>query len=266
MLLAIDKFPFWEDIRGICSDIDDTLTENAIISANTKSHLEALVRHGIKMIAVTGRSLAWSQKLIEECPVFLAIVAENGGVAITPTVGGSWEVSYFTEDEVQRKKNTQVLKEVLLQIQQSIPNAKPSLDNSGRVTDLAIDHHETHYLPPNDIIQVVDIMRQNGLQVTVSSIHINGWFGDYNKWLGTRWLFKKLYNRDLSAELNHWLYVGDSKNDEMMFEHFIHTFGVANIKDYLSELDHPPRYITRGHQGRGFVEIAQKILSHSKKS
>jgi len=98
------------------------------------------------------------------------------------------------------------------------------------------------------------------MQATISSIHINGWYGQHNKLSGARWWVRTLWGRDLDQELDAWVYVGDSTNDQLMFEHFPHSIGVANIARFLPELKHPPRYITSQERGAGFAEVAQAIL------
>ena len=99
------------------------------------------------------------------------------------------------------------------------------------------------------------------MNATVSSIHINGWYGDHNKLSGARWIVRELLGRELDDEIDRWVYVGDSTNDVLMFEHFPHSVGVANIRRFEAELSHPPRYITPGERGAGFAEVAQAILA-----
>ena len=98
------------------------------------------------------------------------------------------------------------------------------------------------------------------MNATVSSIHINGWFGDDNKLEGARWIVRELWGRDLDAEMNRWVYVGDSTNDQLMFQHFAHSVGVANVARFVPQLQHLPRYITQGERGAGFAEVARAIL------
>jgi hydroxymethylpyrimidine pyrophosphatase-like HAD family hydrolase len=95
----------------------------------------------------------------------------------------------------------------------------------------------------------------------VSSIHINGWFGTHSKLTGARWIVRELYGRDLDVEMDRWVYVGDSTNDQVMFEHFVHSVGVANIRRFEAQLTHPPRYITAAERGAGFAELAWHLLT-----
>ena len=103
-------------------------------------------------------------------------------------------------------------------------------------------------------------MQDEGMTATISSIHINGWFGAHNKLEGARWIVRELLGHDLDGELSQWVYVGDSSNDQVMFAHFPHSIGVANIRRFEAELMHKPRYIAQGERGAGFAEVAGAIL------
>ena len=101
----------------------------------------------------------------------------------------------------------------------------------------------------------------SGMNATVSSIHVNGWYGAHNKLAGARWAVRELLGRDLEAELDRWVYVGDSTNDVLMFQHFPHSVGVANIRRFEAQLAFKPRYVTEGERGAGFAELARAILA-----
>jgi hydroxymethylpyrimidine pyrophosphatase-like HAD family hydrolase len=104
-------------------------------------------------------------------------------------------------------------------------------------------------------------MRAAGMNATVSSIHINGWFGTHNKLEGARWIVRELWQRTLDAELERWAYVGDSTNDQLMFRTFANSIGVANVARFVPQLAHLPRYVTEGERGAGFAEAARAVLS-----
>lgn len=61
--------------------------------------------------------------------------------------------------------------------------------------------------------------------------------------------------------MDRWVYVGDSTNDQLMFEAFPHSIGVANVRRFTAQLTHPPRYITAGERGAGFAEVAAALLA-----
>ena len=150
---------------------------------------------------------------------------------------------------------------VAARVLRGVAGAKLAQDSAGRETDIAIDHSEFTQLPPERIAHVVQIMQSEGMSATVSSIHINGWFGAHNKWDGACWIVHKLLSRDLTAEIDRWAYVGDSGNDQLMFKAFAHSIGVANVRHFEAQLIHKPRYITAGERGAGFAEVVNAILA-----
>ncbi len=133
-------------------------------------------------------------------------------------------------------------------------------DSAGRETDLAFDYAEFNQQPPEDVQRVLTLLQQAGMHTTVSSIHIHGCFGDFNKWQGANWIVRELLGRDLAQELDRWVFVGDSGNDQAMFEHFTHSVGVANIRDCAARLTHLPTYVAHGARGAGFAEVARALL------
>ena len=151
------------------------------------------------------------------------------------------------------------MQQVLARIEATVAGARRAQDSLGRETDIAIDHSEFTHLPQTAIDQCVQVMRAAGMNATVSSIHINGWFGAHNKLEGARWIIRQLLGRELDAELDRWVYVGDSTNDQLMFQHFPHSVGVANIARFVPQLSHLPRYVTRAERGAGFAELVAHL-------
>ncbi len=251
----------WEprQIIGVFTDIDDTLTTDGAITPDARQALANLKATGLLVVPITGRPVGWSQPFAQSWPVD-AIVAENGAVGLVHETGQPLRKLY-QQDATTRSANFVRMQEVLTQIEQSIPGALRSQDSTGRETDIAIDHSEFTHLPQAAIEQVVRTMQAAGMTATVSSIHINGWFGEHSKLSGARWIVQQLWGRDLSAEMDRWVYVGDSTNDQIMFEHFAHSVGVANIQRFSTQLTHPPRYVTPSERGAGFAEVAKCILN-----
>jgi HAD superfamily hydrolase (TIGR01484 family) len=262
-----------QQIIGVFTDIDDTLTTDGSITPDALQALHDLKAAGLQVIAITGRPVGWSEPFAAAWPVD-AIVAENGSVALysehflskidtspANNMRGVLSKSYQA-DKATRATNFAKMKQVLEQIEREIPGAMRSTDSPGRETDIAIDHSEFTHLPPEKIAQVVQIMQAEGLNATVSSIHINGWIGDHNKLQGAHWIVRKLYDRDLSLEMNRWAYVGDSTNDQLMFEAFENSIGVANIKRFVPELKHLPRYVTASERGAGFAQFSATVLAY----
>ncbi|MDQ3271476.1 MAG: HAD-IIB family hydrolase [Pseudomonadota bacterium] len=254
-------------ITGVFTDIDDTLTTDGAITADALQALEQLKAAGLQVIPITGRPVGWSEPFALVWPVD-AIVAENGAVALIssqiglqpPSSGREQLSKRYQQDEATRRANYTRMHQVASQVVREVSGAVLSEDSPGRETDIAIDHSEFVHLPSDAIAQAVRIMQDEGMNATVSSIHINGWFGAHNKLEGARWIVRELFGRDLDSEMESWVYVGDSTNDQLMFEAFPNSVGVANIRRFEAELSHKPRYITEGERGAGFAEVAMALL------
>jgi len=240
------------------TDIDDTLTRDGEIEAAALSALHDLAAAGVPVVAITGRPKGWSEPFARAWPV-AAIVAENGAVALLPA--GSRLAVEYAQDEATRSRNRQRLLEVLARIEAEVPDALRSRDSAGRETDIAIDHSEFTRLDPARIAQVVALMQQEGMNATVSSIHINGWYGEHTKLSAAHWMVQRLFGRELTGEIDRWVYVGDSTNDQLMFAAFPLSVGVANLMDFAGQLHTWPAYITSGARGQGFAEVAQAVLA-----
>ncbi len=270
--------PDRRQLIGIFTDIDDTLTTDGAITPDALQALHDLQAVGLHVIPITGRPIGWSEpfargdtaKGIAAWPVD-ALVAENGAVAfagadlyknrLQPTSSLREQLSkLYQQDAATRVTNYTRMQAVVQQVLATVPGTVVSQDSAGRETEVAIDHREFTHLAPAQIAQVVALMQAAGMTATVSSIHINGWYGAHNKLAGARWIVRELFGRDLDTESSRWAFVGDSTNDQLMFEHFPHSVGVANIRRFEAQLTHKPRYITEQARGAGFAEVARAIL------
>ena len=243
---------------GLFTDIDDTLTRDGAIEPAALAALHRLHEARLPVIAVTGRPLGWSAPFATAWPV-AAIVAENGAVALIRE--GRTVVTEYAQDEATRVRNALRLRAVAARVLREVPGSTLAQDSPGRVTDIAIDHSEFAHLDRAAIDRVVAVMRREGLNATVSSIHINGWYGEHTKLSGARWMLQRLYGRALDAELERWVYVGDSTNDQAMFGHFPLSVGVANLRHFADQLHTWPAYLTEGERGEGFAEVAARLLA-----
>ncbi len=246
-------------IIGVFTDIDDTLTTHGAITPDALHALAQLKSAGLHVIPITGRPVGWSEPFAWDWPVD-ALVAENGAVALVRESGIEKVMKHYQQDLSTRTINFARMQQVAQRVLRELPNARMAQDSAGRETDIAIDHSEFTHLAPAHIAQVVQIMQSEGMNATVSSIHINGWFGAHNKLAGARWIVRERLGRELDDEIGRWVYVGDSTNDQLMFEHFPHSVGVANIRRFEAELTHLPRYITQGERGAGFTEVVRALL------
>ena len=259
-MMPLSEMPRPPGLLGVFTDIDDTLTTHGAITPDALQALAQLKAAGLQVVPITGRPVGWSAALAPSWPVD-CIVAENGAVALLHQDGEPLRKLY-QQSAATRQNNLAKMQHVLQLIEREVPGATRSKDSAGRETDIAIDHSEFTQLPPAAIDQVVRRMQAHGMTATVSSIHINGWFGEHDKLCGARWVVRELFGRDLDAEIERWVFVGDSSNDQTMFAHFAHSVGVANIRRFAAGLSHPPRYITPSERGAGFAEVARHLLSH----
>ena len=277
-MLPLSDWPLAErrNIIGVFTDIDDTLTTEGAITADALTSLGALKAAGMQVIPISGRPVGWSEPFawgdntrgLAPWPVD-AIVAENGAVAIVQRKNGvlltkqkhSQLSKIYQQEASVRADNYARMQIVAQHIMAEVPGAHLSQDSPGRETDIAIDHSEFTHLSADKITHVVEIMQAHGMVATVSSIHINGWFGAHNKLEGARWIVRELLSRELDTERDRWVYVGDSTNDELMFAAFRHSVGVANIARFLPQIQTPPRYVTNGERGAGFAEVARALLA-----
>ena len=244
-------------VCGMMTDIDDTLTRDGAIEPAALQALHELAAAGLPVVAITGRPLGWSEPFARTWPV-AAIVAENGAVALLRQ--GDRVLAEYAQDASTRAANALRLQAVAARVLLLVPGARLAQDSPGRVTDIAIDHSEFTHLPPEQIEQVVALMRDAGMNATVSSIHVNGWFGEHTKWSAAQWMLRRLWGRELAGEIQRWVYVGDSTNDQQMFEHFAQSVGVANLQRFASELRVWPAYITAAERGLGFTEVVSAVL------
>lgn len=263
------------NIIGVFTDIDDTLTTDGAITTDALKALGELKTAGLHVIPITGRPVGWSEQVAfggdKTWPVD-AVVAENGSTALflnqtgfsLPKNKHEQLLKIYQQDGATRSKNYERMQQIAQRVQREVSGVVLSQDSGGRETDIAIDHSEFAQLSAEKMNQVVQIMQSEGMNATISSIHINGWFGDHNKLAGARWIVRELFGRDLDDEMDRWVYVGDSTNDTLMFEHFAHSVGVANILRFEAELSHKPRYITLAERGAGFAEVARALLQAAK--
>ena len=246
-------------VVGVFTDIDDTLTTEGAITPDALQALHNLKAKGLMVIPITGRPVGWSVPFASTWPVD-AMVAENGAVALLHDTKQNEVTKIYQQDLPTRTHNFQEMQRIAKQVLKEIPGTVMAQDSAGRETDIAFDHSEFHKLTTEKIQQVIKLLQEEGMTATVSSIHINAWFGAHNKWDGAQWILKELAGRDLNRELDQWVYVGDSTNDQVMFEHFTHSVGVSNIKRFEKELKHLPKYIAQKERGAGFAEVAQALL------
>jgi HAD superfamily hydrolase (TIGR01484 family) len=245
-------------IRGLLFDIDDTLTTRGKLTAEAYAALERLHAAGKRTVAVTGRPAGWCDHMARMWPVD-ALVGENGAFYFRHA-NGRLRRRYHDAPEV-RERNRERLTRIAERIVAAVPGCAIAADQPYRETDLAIDYCED--VPPLPLAaaeRIAELMRAAGLQAKVSSIHVNGWFGDYDKLAMTRRLFADEFHIELERERSAVVYVGDSPNDAPMFDFFPCSVGVANVQRFAGVIATPPKYITRASAGAGFAEVVRHVL------
>jgi HAD superfamily hydrolase (TIGR01484 family) len=236
-------------------DIDDTLTTGGKLSAQAYAALEALQRGGKRVIPVTGRPAGWCDHIARMWPVD-AVVGENGAFYFWFADGKLRQ--RFVDDQLTRARRRAELEEISRTILRQVPGAAIASDQPYRETDLAIDYCEdVPPLPIESAERIAALMRQAGLTAKVSSIHVNGWFGGYDKLATARELFAERFGLDLEAANRQVVYAGDSPNDAPMFGFFDNSVGVANVRRFRGL---EPKYVTTAEAGAGFAELAAHLL------
>lgn len=245
-------------VVGVLCDIDDTLTWEGRLVPEAFLALHALQRAGLRVVPITGRPAGWVDHLARMWPVD-GVVGENGGLWFYVRDGRMHR--RFLQDAATRAANRQKLTTLADRILRAVPGAALASDQPYRELDLAVDFRED--VPPLDeasIDRIVDAFEGAGATAKVSSIHVNGWYGAFDKLEGCRRLVHELWGEDLDATRDRWLFVGDSANDEPMFAHFPTTVGVANVAHFLPRMQAWPRYVTTGVGGHGFAEAITLLL------
>lgn len=245
-------------VRAVLLDIDDTLTTEGKLTAQAYSTLERLKDAGKRVVPVTGRPAGWCDHIARMWPVD-AVVGENGAFYF-----GFFEktlIRRFHDEPATRARNRARLEAIAASIVAAVPGCALASDQAYRETDLAIDYREdVAPMPLEAAERIAALMRQAGLTAKISSIHVNGWFGDYDKLAMTRALFEERFGIDLARENPSTVFVGDSPNDAPMFEFFEKSVGVANVGRFAGGLPHEPKYVTLAGSGAGFAELGNHLL------
>jgi len=242
----------------VFTDIDGTMTDDdGRIPAVAFAALERARRAGLRTVVVTGRPAGWCDLIARTWPVD-GVVGENGGLAMW--LDGDRMRREHLVDEPMRRRNRERLGTVAAEVLAEVPGCAIAADQPYRELDLAVDFAED--VGPLDeaaIDAIVAVFQRHGAHAKVSSIHVNGWFGDYDKLGMCRRMARQWWDLDLDNEPGAATFLGDSPNDEPMFAHFPHAIGVANVRDFLHRMTHAPHFITRGRGADGFAEALTRI-------
>ena len=246
-------------VRALLFDIDDTLTTSGKLTAQAYAALERLHGSGKRAIAVSGRPAGWCDHIARMWPID-AVVGENGAFYFRYADGRLRR--HYHDAAEERAAHRGRLAKIGAEIVAAVPGSAIAADQAYRETDLAIDYCEdVAPLPLATAERIVHLMRSAGLHAKLSSIHVNGWYGDYDKLAMTRVLLRQEFAIDLDCERANVVYVGDSPNDAPMFQFFPNAVGVANLRRFDGVLDAAPKYITSASSGAGFAELVEHLLA-----
>jgi len=211
-------------------------------------------------VPVTGRPAGWCDHIARMWPVD-AVVGENGALYMRYDTQSRKLVRRFVASDAVRAAQRARLAGIGKEILAAVPGSALASDQQYRETDLAIDYCEdVAPLPRVDVDRIVATMEAHGMTAKVSSIHVNGWFGTYDKLAMTRTLMHEAFAQDLDAERDAFVFAGDSPNDAPMFAFFPNAVGVANLRRFLDRIPTPPAYVTVREAGAGFAELADFLL------
>ncbi len=248
-------------IRGVLCDIDDTLTTDGRLTAEAYGALEALHEAGFLVTPITGRPAGWCDHIARMWPVD-GVVGENGAFYFRYRRRARRMDKRFLSGPEERTNDRRRLEALRDEVLSRVPGTAVASDQQYRETDLAIDYCEdVEPLPMAEVERIVDIVTRAGATAKISSIHVNCWFGSYDKLSMSRLLLGECFDVDLEEQRQRFVFAGDSPNDAPMFAYFPNAVGVANVVDFASRMSDTPAYVTRARGGAGFAELAAALIA-----
>lgn len=247
-------------IRGVFTDIDDTMTTDGKLTARAYAACERLQDAGFLVVPITGRPAGWCDHIARMWPVD-GVVGENGAFYFRYDAIRRKLTKRFLMPDGERAANRRRLDDLRDEILDRVPGTAVASDQLYREADLAIDYCEDVTALDRDAVgRIVAIMTAAGATAKVSSIHVNGWFGTYDKLSMTRIMMAECFDVDVDAEKDAFVFIGDSPNDAPMFGFFPHSVGTANVRLFKDELDAEPAFVTKRDAGGGFAELADFLI------
>ncbi|NLB70246.1 MAG: HAD-IIB family hydrolase [Lentisphaerae bacterium] len=249
-------------MRFLFCDIDDTMTTNGLLTRETFDALWDAEEAGLRVVPVTGRPAGWCDHIARQWPVD-GVIGENGAFYFRKTKFGIKRVHSQTPSK--RVRHRSKLNKIRNQILEEVPGCAVASDQAYREYDLAIDFCEdVKRLSKKNVRKIVEIFESHGAVAKISSIHVNGWFGDFDKLTMTKRYIREVDASSLEEAPEDYSFIGDSPNDEPMFSAFHVSFGVANITKFLDTLRYKPTCIMESEGGAGFAEAVALIISGMK--
>lgn len=249
------------DVLGVFFDIDDTFTSGGRLTAAAFGALERLKTSDVITVPITGRPAGWCDHIARMWPVD-GVVGENGAFYFRYDRVRRRMQRRFLASESERAEARARLAHVGRNILREVPGSAIASDQHYRETDLAIDYCEdVQRLADSEVARIVGLFEGAGATAKISSIHVNGWFGNYDKLTMTKILMRECFGIDLEVDRGRFVFVGDSPNDAPMFAFFPHSVGVANILEFQESVAENPTYVCNARCGEGFSELADALLA-----
>lgn len=245
-------------VRVVCTDIDDTVSSGGKLTAEAYGAMWRLHEAGYRVVAVTGRPAGWCDHIARFWPVD-AVVGENGGFYFWHD--GQRLRSRYLYGDAARAEFRRRLQGVRERILAEVHGCAIASDQQYREYDLAVDFCEdVPALERRDVMKIKTLFEEAGAHAKISSIHVNGWFGDFDKLGTTRLCAAELFGMDVDTQNRAFVFCGDSPNDEPMFRFFELTFGMANLRPFLDVIEHEPAFIATEESGAGFTQVTDLLL------
>jgi HAD superfamily hydrolase (TIGR01484 family) len=240
-------------------DIDDTLSTRGKLTAEAFAALWRLREARFSIGVVTGRPAGWCDHIARFWPVD-AVIGENGAFYFYHD--GSKLRQRFLQTPAERAESRAKLEALRDRILAEVPGTAVASDQPYRESDLAIDFCEdVPRLQDTAVRKIKQLFEAAGAHAKISSIHVNGWFGSFDKLsMATLWAQEQL-GSNLAKERETYIYCGDSPNDEPMFAFFPWSFGMANIEPFIPMMKHAPAFICSRECGAGFKQVVDLLVA-----
>src|SRR5947207_11992787 len=145
-------------IRGVLTDIDDTLTIDGRLPAVAYAALERLRDAGFLLVPVTGRPAGWCDHIARMWPVD-AVVGENGAFWFRYDRSARKLTKRYVVNEEERALRRARLGAIAERVLLEVPGSAVATDQPYREADLAIDFREdVAPLPLGEVQRIVAIM------------------------------------------------------------------------------------------------------------
>lgn len=249
-----------EEARGIAGlffDLDDTLLTRGVLERGAYDALWDLHDAGLHLVAVTGRPSGWAEVFVRQWPIEGA-VTENGAILVVREDHGVRVLHDAPPAELAARRAR--LDALVASIAQEMPDLFLGDDVHARRSDVTWDIGEKAKVPEERVAELCRRIAASGARTTRSSVHVHASFEQDDKASGALRFVRDVLGQDPGAAVYRWAFVGDSTNDAPCFAALRTTFGVANVRPYVSRMSVPPRWVAGAERGAGFVEIARAIL------